>query len=106
MNIERLTLHNFLCYETLYLDLTGAPIHLFLGPNAAGKTTLLDAFRYALLGEARGLGQKKDQWAFIHGIETLSPGDRRTACVSVRLRQEEAVVEIVRKRAGPAKSSR
>lgn len=42
MYLRRLTLHNFRVYEQLQLDLQ-AGLTVFIGPNAAGKTSLLEA---------------------------------------------------------------
>ena len=42
MYLRRLTLHNFRVYESLQLDLQ-AGLTVFVGPNAAGKTSLLEA---------------------------------------------------------------
>lgn len=42
MYLRRLILHNFRVYETLQLDLQRG-LTVFIGPNAAGKTSLLEA---------------------------------------------------------------
>ncbi|MEN6403983.1 MAG: AAA family ATPase, partial [Armatimonadia bacterium] len=42
MYLRRLALHNFRVYESLQLELTSG-LTVFIGPNAAGKTSLLEA---------------------------------------------------------------
>ena len=93
MQLDRLTLQHFLTHDALVLPLDRAKIHVFIGPMGAGKTSLLDAIRWGLLGECRGL-PKKDQGALIHE----GAGAKQAALVTLSLRRGEQLIELSRKR--------
>ena len=76
MKLNRVKIQNFIGIESADLDLSSAKIHCFVGPNAAGKSTIRDAVSWCLLGTCRGL-KTKDQMAGL-----------------VRIGQPKAVVEI------------
>lgn len=60
MKIQRIEITNFLRLRRLKVDLKEPVMHLFAGHNEAGKTSLLEAMRYCLLGETDRISQKKD----------------------------------------------
>ena len=76
MKLNRVKIQNFIGIESADLDLSSAKIHCFVGPNAAGKSTIRDAASWCLLGTCRGL-KTKDQQADI-----------------VRNGQKKAIVEV------------
>lgn len=43
MRVQKLILEQFRCYEKAEIDMADGNIHLFIGPNAAGKTNILEA---------------------------------------------------------------
>src|SRR4030066_946570 len=50
----KLTITGFLSYhDTVELDFTSFDLACISGPNGAGKSSLLDAFTWALFGQAR-----------------------------------------------------
>lgn len=51
MNIESVEIDNFLRIARMRLDLSGNAVHMVCGHNEAGKTSLQEAIRFALLGE-------------------------------------------------------
>lgn len=57
MKIDSVDMANFLAHEHLHVRSTH-PIVVVAGGNAAGKSSLLDAVRWALLGRARGQAVK------------------------------------------------
>lgn len=60
MKIQRIEITNFLRLRRLKVDLKEPVLHLFCGHNEAGKTSLLEAMRYCLLGETERIRLKKD----------------------------------------------
>lgn len=60
MKLQRLTIQNFLRISDLDLDLSGAGVHLFCGPNEAGKSTVAESVRFALLGDSPRVRMKKN----------------------------------------------
>lgn len=66
MKIADVRVYNTGPVNALHVELLDHPIHLFVGPNEQGKTTLLDCVRWALTGELpRGLA-KKELSALLH----------------------------------------
>jgi DNA repair exonuclease SbcCD ATPase subunit len=62
-----ISIRDFLRIESLSLDLQ-APINIIVGDNEAGKSSIRDALRWCLTGEARGLKTHQQQAALIrHG---------------------------------------
>ncbi len=57
MFIKRLHLKNFRSYDHLALDFT-QPRTLMIGPNGVGKSTVIDAISWALLGRCKGINAK------------------------------------------------
>lgn len=51
MNITQLNLENFRNYHNLSIDFNEG-VHVFLGPNAQGKTNLLEAIFLGVLGKS------------------------------------------------------
>lgn len=67
MKIDRIEINNFLGIRRAAFDLT-APVSVFAGGNACGKTTICDAVRYALTGNPGRVDKKKDYGQLIsHG---------------------------------------
>jgi hypothetical protein len=60
MKIDNLAIDNFLRITRLRLDLTAPTVHLVGGYNEAGKTSLLEAIRFCLLGETDRVTKKGD----------------------------------------------
>lgn len=53
MIINSITLHNFMSYADVNLDLTSVSVACFSGSNGAGKSALLDSITWALWEKAR-----------------------------------------------------
>ncbi|MHB9072042.1 MAG: AAA family ATPase [Desulfobaccales bacterium] len=60
----RISIKDFLRIESLNLDLQ-VPINIIVGENEAGKSSIRDALRWCLTGEARGLKTHQQQAALI-----------------------------------------
>ena len=60
MKISRIEITNFLRLRRLKVDMKEPVVHLFCGHNEAGKTSLLEAVRYCLLGETDRISMKRD----------------------------------------------
>lgn len=58
--LARATILNFQRLREFDLDLTTAPAHLIAGSNEAGKSSLADAIRFGLTGEANRVELKRD----------------------------------------------
>lgn len=67
MKLERLVINNFLRIEELDLDLSASPVHLICGPNEAGKSTIAEAVRFAVLGDSPRVALKKNYPRLVHG---------------------------------------
>lgn len=59
MKLTALSIHNFLGARTVEVQLT-KPVTLFAGKNGSGKSSIQEAIRMALTGEAVRVGLKKD----------------------------------------------
>ncbi len=85
MHISHLTLHNFRCYRQIDLDLPPG-VSVFMGPNASGKTSLLEAVLVLATSKSprttrdRELVHWAASWGGIsgqfHGMDTSSPSIR------------------------------
>lgn len=60
MQLLNIKVQNFLALRLLDLDLSQHSVHLFAGRNEAGKTSLQEAIRFALRGEAVRVDLKRD----------------------------------------------
>lgn len=60
MKLINLEIHNFLRLGNLSVDLSGSSVHIFAGPNEAGKSSLYESIRFALLGETPRIEKKGD----------------------------------------------
>lgn len=60
MRLEHLQFDNFLRLNLFDLNLTDATVHLIAGKNEAGKTSVSEAIRFALLGETVRIDKKSD----------------------------------------------
>jgi hypothetical protein len=60
MKLSRLTVANFLRLQEFDFDLSTHVAHLFCGPNEAGKSTVAEAVRFALLGDSPRIALKKN----------------------------------------------
>lgn len=68
MRVKQVILRDFLNHESTSIDLSKATIHVFVGKNDAGKSSIRDAIAWALTGQCRGLRMQRDQSALIrHG---------------------------------------
>ncbi len=85
MHISHLTLHNFRCYRQIDLDLLPG-VSIFVGPNASGKTSLLEAVLVLATSKSprttrdRELVHWAASWGSIsgqfHGMDASSPSIR------------------------------
>ncbi len=60
-------LKNFMSYQDLTIQQPAGRVLLFTGPNASGKSTILDAVRWALVGTARDYAKMTDAAAALKG---------------------------------------
>lgn len=60
MKLTHLTIENFLGARAVDLDLSTEPVHLFCGHNGAGKSSIQEAVRMSLTGEAVRVDLKKE----------------------------------------------
>lgn len=60
MKILELTVDNFLRLGQVHLDLSGSWLHVLGGLNEAGKSSINEAIRFALLGETVRVAKKSD----------------------------------------------
>lgn len=58
MKIQHITADNFLRLNLFDVDTSQSVVHLFAGSNEAGKSSIQEAIRFALLGETVRLGLK------------------------------------------------
>lgn len=61
MKLNRLRITNVLGIEALDMDLSQAPLHLIVGENESGKSSIRDSLQVALTGQARGFKKHEDQ---------------------------------------------
>lgn len=69
MKLEQLTITNFMRVPEADIDLSGSALHCFCGPNEAGKSTISEAIRFALLGDTPRVDKKKDFGQLLHSGE-------------------------------------
>ncbi len=60
----RIQLTNWMCYPTLDLQTEPGRVTLLNGPTGSGKSAVLDAIEWAIIGTARGFLKLKDRDAF------------------------------------------
>jgi DNA repair exonuclease SbcCD ATPase subunit len=60
MNLEHITASNFVRLGEVNADLTTHTAHLFAGANEAGKTSMVEAIRFALFGDVLRVNRKSD----------------------------------------------
>lgn len=60
----KLQIKNFCAYQTASLDLPTGLVHVFTGDTGSGKSTIIDALSWAMIGLARGYDHKKDAASF------------------------------------------
>jgi len=60
MKLEKLTIQNFMRVPAADIDLGASKLHVFCGSNEAGKSTVSEAIRFALLGDTPRVKLKKD----------------------------------------------
>ena len=60
MKLQRLTVQNFLRLQDIDIDLDTSAVHLFCGPNEAGKSTVAESVRFALIGDSPRVALKKN----------------------------------------------
>lgn len=84
MRLFSLTLKDFRNYASLELNFSEANIHLFVGPNASGKTNLLDAVavlsqgKSALRLEEDDLVRRGEEFYRVRGEVESDGGERQT----------------------------
>lgn len=71
MKADKVTARDFLAHVALEVE-TPAPVVVVTGPNAVGKSSLLDAVRWALTGRARGMGAKDARSLVRRGAKSCS----------------------------------
>lgn len=70
MRVNTLRLKNFLAHADTTVDLGAVPIAVFVGANEAGKSSLVDGVRWALLNRARGLTSGQNRSLVRRGAES------------------------------------
>ncbi len=91
MYLRSLGLEHFRCYEALEIAL-GPGLHVFWGPNAGGKTSLLEAIHLLALTRSQRTASDRAliawgaQWARVSGLFATS--DRRDLSLRVTLRHK------------------
>ena len=94
--IDHLTLADWMCCERVDLDLTGAPVHLFVGPNNAGKSAIADAIRMGLTGQCRGIRTRKTGKARGLDYASLTRSGARGYRVQLDVSTGNGTVRVVR----------
>ena len=93
MKIERLTVSNFMMLHEADIDLSGGALHCFCGSNEAGKSSISEAIRFALLGDTPRVSLKKDYPSLV------SEGEKKGA-VKVRVDGIEVNRDVATGKAG------
>lgn len=70
MRATGLRMKDYLAHPTLDLDLSDGTVHVFVGKNGTGKSSILDAVRAALTGTARGVPRKDSRRLARYGQDT------------------------------------
>ncbi len=84
MRLLALQLTAFRNHEQTAIDLSGAPFHVFLGPNASGKTNLLEAVEILSLLKSRRADEEEDlvtwgrQFSRLSAVIETGGGDKLT----------------------------
>ena len=95
MLITRIRLNNFRSYEELVFEPTKG-LNVIVGPNAAGKTNILESIFYAALGRSHRTSRdgelinRKYHGAYL-GIELESEAGRRTIEIKLRDNEHKAI---------------
>ncbi|NJL97981.1 MAG: SMC family ATPase [Synechococcaceae cyanobacterium SM2_3_2] len=84
----RLTLHDFLSYRSVDLDLSGIHTACICGANGAGKSALLEALSWGIWGQSRAANDQ----------DLIRKGST-TARVTVVYRSQEQIYRVMRTRA-------
>lgn len=71
MKTDKVTARDFLAHVAVEVE-TPAQVVVVTGPNAVGKSSLLDAVRWALSGRARGMGAKDVRSLVRRGAKSCS----------------------------------
>lgn len=78
MKIDHLFVKDFIGLEAADMDLSDAPVHMVVGSNAAGKTSVLDAMAFAFTGKCRGMKRKNEAKMLAHGFTLQSAGSKKS----------------------------
>lgn len=66
MKLQRLSIRNFLRIAELEVELGDSSAFLFCGPNEAGKSTVAESIRFAMLGDTPRVMLKKNYDRLVH----------------------------------------
>lgn len=72
MEIKRVQVKDFLALKKADVDLSGCPVHIFLGPNDSGKSSFRDAIDFAFTGTCRKQKKKDAGRLARHGTDKLA----------------------------------
>lgn len=70
MHLKSLWLRDFLAHADTKIEFGATPIVLLVGPNESGKSSVVDAARWALLNRARGLAARDNRLLVRRGADT------------------------------------
>jgi len=70
MNISRVKIENFKCFEVFDLSLNDG-LNILVGNNEAGKSTILEAIHLALTGLFNGKYLKNELTQYLFNSQTL-----------------------------------
>lgn len=70
MRIRSIILKDFLAHQRTEIDFGGLPLVLLVGPDAAGKSSIIDSIRWGLLNRARGCEARDNRRLVRRGAET------------------------------------
>lgn len=70
MRLKTIRLKDFLAHSKTEVALDGVPVALLVGPNAAGKSSVVDAVRWTLLNRCRDLAAADNKRLIRRGAET------------------------------------
>lgn len=72
MNIEKVKITNFKCYEKTFSLKLNQGLNIIVGGNEAGKTTILEAVQLALTGLLHGRPLKSDLTSYLFNLNAQS----------------------------------
>jgi hypothetical protein len=87
MKLDRLVISNFMRIREADIDLSSSSLHCFCGPNEAGKSSLSEAVRIALLGDTPRVDLKKNFTML------LSPGAKKG---TIELVADDGAIQVKR----------